>query len=383
MPAVAASLRDGSTLLHLSLPSRPVNGYFAGHVQTMAMQTRPASIRDIARASGFSKSTVAAALNNSPELRAETKATVRAAAEQLGYRRDPLVADLAARRWRSRPKANQPTLAYIYDHGTVYEQDGRVNTSEPSPEMEQTASLYGYRLEKINLREFDSDARASQVLYNRGYRGLIVGRILRRDRPLELDWPRFTAIACDVGYFRPPLHTVILDRFAAAQVATRTAIERGYRRPGYVHLRHSDWEPIEPCRLGGYLEARSALPQRHHLPVHVGLFADTRGKAMAGWLRSAKPDVVIGFSNLVAWWMKQAGVRVPEDIAFAVIDRPIACTPDTTGIIGSNAAVYRTAVEMIIGQIHLNARGMPNPVQTVLVDPPWHEGTTLPPARQG
>lgn len=338
------------------------------------MQPRPASIRDIARASGFSKSTVAAALNNSPELAPKTKAAIRAMAEKMGYRRDPVVADLAARRWRSRLKAVPPTMAYVYDHGV---EEIRAS-NEPTPDMEQTAALYGYRLEKINLREFESDARASQVLYNRGYRGLIVGRILRRDRPLELDWSRFTAIACDLGFFRPPLHTVILDRFAAADLATRTAIKRGYRRPGYVHLRHDDWEPIEPCRLGGYLEARSPLPQCDHLPVHVGLFKDNSGLSIDAWLRTAQPDAVIGFSNMVVWWLKRAGVRVPRDMGFVAIDRPISCTPDTTGIIGSNAAVYRTAVEMLIGQIHINARGIPDPQQMVLVEPPWHEGTTLP-----
>jgi hypothetical protein len=36
---------------------------------------------------------------------------------------------------------------------------------------------------------------------------------------------------------------------------------------------------------------------------------------------------------------------------------------------------------MLISQIHINARGIPDPIQTVLVKPPWHEGATLPDAR--
>jgi len=337
------------------------------------MHPRPPSIRDIARATGFGKSAVAAALINSTEVAAATAALIRQTAEQMGYRRDPVVADLAARRWRSRPHAASPTLAYVYDYGQEV-----VRSREPSPDMEQTATAYGYRLEHVNLKEFESDARASRVFASRGYRGLMVGRILRRDRPLDLEWARFTAIACDLGFVRPPLHMVLLDRFAAAEQATRKAIERGYRRPGYVHLVHSARETIDPARLGGYLAARGVLPHRNHLPVHVGLYHDDAGLPMRAWLRATRPDVVIGFNDMIHWWLVQAGARMPADIGFVAIDRAPATSPDISGVIGSNAPVYRAAVELLISQIHLNARGVPNPVQTVLVEPQWHEGATLP-----
>jgi len=340
------------------------------------MLKRPASIRDIARASGFSKSAVAAVLNNSPAFRTETRTAILAAAGKLGYRRDPVVADLAARRWRSRPLAAPPTLAYVYDHGQEI-----VRRIEPTPDLEQTAARYGYHLEVVNLKEFKSDARASTALYYRGYRGLIVGRILRRDRPLALDWERFTAVSCDLGSIAPPLHTVVLDRFATAEIATRKAIERGYRRPGYVHLRHNDQEAIDPCRLGGYLAARSSLPPADHLPVYVGLFETARDPAFEAWLQATRPDVVIGFNNLVACWLCRAGVRMPQDMGFISLETSSADKISAAGVDGSNAPVDAAAVELLVGQIHVNACGIPNPQHTLLVRPPWHEGLTLPSAR--
>jgi DNA-binding LacI/PurR family transcriptional regulator len=240
------------------------------------------------------------------------------------------------------------------------------------------AKPYGYDVDTINLRDFESDAKASLALYTRGYRGLLVGRILRKGRPLELDWSRFTAVACDQGFIRPPLHMVLLDRRLAAERATRTAIERGYKRPGYVHLVHSERESIDPARLGGYLAARSVLPQVDHLPVHVGLYHDRVGSSMVDWLRATRPDVIIGFNDLVVWWMRQAGVRLPDDIAFVSIDHDPKTGADITGIVGSNTPVYNAAVELLIGQIHINAYGLPNPVQTLLVEPEWYEGSSLP-----
>lgn len=337
------------------------------------MNTRPPSIRDIAKATGCGKSTVAAALANSPLVASETARTIRETAASLGYRRDPVVSDLAARRWRSRSNAFVPTIAYVYDYGEE-EVRGRI----PIPEIQAAAKPYGYDVDSINLRDFESDAKASLALYTRGYRGLLIGRILRKGHPVELDWSRFTAVACDQGFIRPPLHMVLLDRRSATERATRTAIERGYKRPGYVHLVHSERESIDPARLGGYLAARSALPQADHLPVHVGLYHDQVGSSIVEWLRATRPDVVIGFNDLVVWWLRQAGVRLPEDLAFVSIDHDPKTGADITGIVGSNSPVYLAAVELLIGQIHINAYGLPNPVQTLLVEPEWYEGSSLP-----
>lgn len=336
------------------------------------MNKHPPSIRDIARITGFGKSTVAAALANSPVVTSETSRLIIKAAEKLGYRRDPLVADLAARRWRSRSNASQPTLAYLYDYG----EEGPIYA--PLQAVKDMAKLHGYEVDSVNLRDFESDAKASLALYTRGYRGLLVGRILRKGRPLELDWDRFIAVACDQGFMRPPLHMVLLDRRAAAEQATRAAIERGYRRPGYVHLVHSEREAVDPSRLGGYLAARSVLPQADHLPVHVGLYSDRVGTSMVEWLRATRPDVVIGFNDLVAWWLRQAGVRLPDDIAFVTIDHSTEDTTGLTGVIGSNTPVYQAAVELLISQIHLNAFGIPKPMHTLLVQPEWCEGASLP-----
>lgn len=337
------------------------------------MIVRPPSIRDIARVSGFSKTTVASALAKSPLVTSETVRVILEVADKLGYRRDPLVSDLAARRWRSRPNASQPTIAYVYDYG-----EEEVRGSIPVEAIQHAAKLHGYEVESVNLRDFESDAKASLALYTRGYRGLLIGRILRKGRPLELDWSRFIAVACDQGFVRPPLHMVLLDRRAAAEQATRTAIERGYKRPGYVHLVHSEREAIDPARLGGYLAARSVLPQADHLSVHVARYHDRVGTSVVEWLRVNRPDVVVGFSDLVAWWLKQAGVRLPEDIAFVSIDHDPQISGGVTGVLGSNLPVYNAAVELLIGQIHLNAYGVPQPVHTLLVESGWSEGKTLP-----
>lgn len=251
---------------------------------------RPPSIRDIARACGYGKSTVAAALSNSPEIPAATASLIRAEAQ-----------------------------------------------------------------------------------------GLLIGRILRRHRPLELDWSRFVAVAYELGFVRPPVHVVMLDRFEATRQAILLALARGYRRPGYVHLVHSAGEEIEPARLGGYLAGCAALPAADRLAVHVGAFHDNQGAGFAEWLARVRPDVVVGLNSLVLWWLRRMRIRVPEDVGFVTLQRDERDEASTSGFLRLGAAASRRAVEMLVGQIHINARGIPSPLQTVLVEPVWHEGTTLVP----
>ncbi len=334
---------------------------------------RPPSIRDVARAAGCGKSTVAKALANLPGVAAATRESVLDAARRLGYRRDPVVSDLAARRWRSRRDASPLTLAYVYDYrGT----DLAIGTNPYWHSAQAAAMRYGYRLEPFDLAAYPSHARAGQVMWARGYRGLLIGRIMRQDAPVELDWERFTAVGCALGLIRPPLHVVEENRFAGAQRACSAAIARGYRRPGYVHCVNYPAEHDDPDRIGGYLFARRRLPAGDQVPVCVCGFKEA--DVFRQWVRKHKPDAVIGFNDTVYWWIGEAGLRVPEDVGYVTLAHARGVSRNTTGSVCMDAEVGTAAVELLVGQIHINARGIPDPLHTLHVEPEWHEGETLP-----
>lgn len=334
---------------------------------------RPSSIRDIARATGLGKSTVAKALAGLPGVAAGTRAEVQRAAETAGYRRDPVLADLAARRWRSRPSAVPRTLAYVYDYTRSPLQ---IEHNPYLPSAQKVADRHGYRLEAFDLAAYPSHARASQVLWTRGYRGLLVGRIMRQDAPIEIIWSRFSAVACALGLIRPPVHLVEEDYFEAARCACETALKRGYVRPGYVHCVNNSAEPDDPERIGGHLFACRHLPPIDQVPVCVCGFRDSA--TFRKWLHKWHPDVVIGFNDTVFSWIREAGRQVPRDIGYVTLSHARGDSRDTTGFACMDAEVGAAAVELLVGQIHLNARGIPDPLQTVFIEPHWVEGSTLP-----
>ena len=337
---------------------------------------RPSSIRDLARATGLGKSTVAKALAGLPGVAAETCALVRCAAEAAGYRRDPLVADLAARRWRSRANAAPLPLAYVSD---LTETTGLQVEHESVFVAAQAAAIkHGYHLEAFDLADYPSHARASQVLWTRGYRGLLIGRIMRQHAPIEIEWERFTAVACGLGLTRPPVHLVDQNSFSATRYACETALKRGYRRPGYVHCVHYEDEPECSAKVGGFLFASRHLPVKNKLPVCTCAFDDSTG--FRAWLREWCPDVIIGFNNIGHWWIRGAGMRLPKDVAFISLATDVTAKEGRTitGAIWRPDALANAGVELLVSQIHLNARGIPDPVQTVYIEPHWNEGKSLP-----
>ena len=81
-----------------------------------SFMSKRATIRDIARQAGVSKSTVARALSNAPRIAPETRLKIRTLAKKMGYRPDPVLSALAANRWRSRKGLKGMPLAFIYNN---------------------------------------------------------------------------------------------------------------------------------------------------------------------------------------------------------------------------------------------------------------------------
>ena len=371
--SATAHLTSISICHYPTLQSKPSKGIISDTSDRVTMPQHPPSIRDLARHTGYGKSTIAAALANSPKVIAATRDTILKAAKRFGYRHDPLIAALAARRWRTRPGASPQTLAYVYDYtGTSL----TIRTNPYLPSARAAADRNGYQLEPFDLALHPSHARASRALWTRGYRGLLIGRIMRQDAPIEIEWERFTAVACALGLTRPPVHVVEEDYFEAARRACDAAIQRGYRRPGYVHCVNSASEHDDPERIGGFLFARRRLQPDSQIPVCICRFREP--SVCRPWLRKWRPDVVIGFNDTVYWSIRDAGLRIPQDVGYVSLSCDQNIRQNTTGHACMDAAVGTAAVELLVGQIHLNARGIPKPVQTILVEPEWIEGATLP-----
>jgi len=104
------------------------------------------------------------------------------------------------------------------------------------------------------------------------------------------------------------------------------------------------------------------------------------------WVRRHRPEVILAFNNAFYWWLRQAGWRVPDDVAF--IDLWIV-NPDSQplwpGLVLQTDEIGRRAIDWLDGLLRAGERGIPQNPATMLIDMRWQTGKpdTAPPVGRG
>ncbi len=333
-------------------------------------------MQDIAHLAGVGKATVSLALRNHPKISAATRIRVQAAAEQLHYRPDPALARIAAHRWRSREHPSDLTVAFItMDHPWTRD--------EPLIEMRLGATAQaerlGYRVEHFRLDDFPGPEQLARVLFHRGIRGVIVGTIFREDFALRFPWKDFVGIGCHIGYYQPPLNVVLPDFNHAMVRAWREAVNAGYRRIGLAMLRELEAVDLFD-KVSAALFCQERLnPELNPIPLqHFPLEDHSEFRA---WMRQHEPDVVIGFNDVVHWWLREGKFRVPEKVAFISLDTQTNAELRQHVLSGMNpdyAFIGRTSVSQLDILLRTNQQGIPERPLIVHVPSIWVPGETLP-----
>ncbi|WP_221028722.1 LacI family DNA-binding transcriptional regulator [Actomonas aquatica] len=337
-----------------------------------------ATLQDVANAAGVHRTTVSLALRDHPRIPAATRERVKAVANQLGYRINPLVAALMQTRRLGR-RDRHVTLAFVTSYPTRY---GWRPTHHDRPNFfpgaAQRAQELGYKLEDFWLAEPGmTSARFCRILASRGINGLLIGRLPPGLRSLNLDWNRFSCVALGLTLRSPVLHHVTENHFDTAAQAMQRCVERGYRRIGFVYSEANDSPSVGDRWLGAYLLHRNTVPKSRQLPVCPG--DPTDEAKFAAWFRRHRPDAIIAnhIPPLLPW-LARLQVSVPDEVGLVGLESHSSV--DCAGVRYDPAVVGALAVDMLVGLLHRNETGIPQSNQhEVLLTGVWHEGQTLPP----
>ena len=329
--------------------------------------------RDVARKYGCSHATVSLALSGNPRISDPVRAEIARLAEEMGYRPDPSLSLLARDRFARRAAKYRATLAYlVHSSATGAMQLRHFEASR------RRAEQSGYQVERFDLADYSSGSAAAQVLYNRGVRGVIIPSMPApvEDYLRDPAWERFTIVCCTLGWARFVYNVVTDDVFAATRLAWNEVVSRGYRRIGAAMFRHEPIAEDDFARHGASLALQELLvPRRSRIPVLVDCDPFDRERFLH-WFERHRPEVVISFISRACEWLVAAGYRVPEDVAFACLNvRP---QERYTGVLIPDPDLATTAVDFLIAQIHQNQRGVPRVQQSLMLEPQWREGKTLP-----
>jgi LacI family transcriptional regulator len=332
-------------------------------------------LREIAEKAGFSRATVSLALRNHASIPPRTRAKVQAAAQELGYRPNPLVSALMTYHRSTRPaQATDLGLAMVIDFSKS--DPWRNYLSEALLRgASARAEEHGYRLEEFWLRDLKMSARRlSAILYRRSIPGVIVAPLPAAHGHMRMEWPEFSAVCIGATLLAPSLHRVTTNRFRAMRLALRQLRRKRYERIGLAMHTNQD-SRVDNQWTAAYLWEQQRVPATRRLEPFIVGDRDWTERKFAAWFAANSPDVILGYNPAIIELLQKLGQRVPEDVGFAHLWNPDQ-TGQFAGLYHDPPAIGGAAVDFVVGMIQRNERGAPLSPQTLLLEARWQDGRT-------
>ncbi len=338
-------------------------------------------MKEVADAAGVSASTVCRALNSNPQIPEATRVRVQKIADELGYRPDPLLSAFASRRRGRKLDSDITTNGYLTNFGTRDEWRENPFYNRCFNGIKARAERMGYHLEHFWLGEPEmTGERLSRILYHRGILGVCVAPVPHVREPLALDWERFSAVTIGYSVMSPILHRSSAHHFHAIQETIHRLYDVGYDRIGLCLFSDTSRRVDELWLSGALLAQNQRLSlsgvEDRNFETKTFLFNDTTLEQVPDWCAKEKLDVVISDNLVVMHALEQAGVSVPDDLAFATLNWETD-TPQIAGIDQRPEHIGAAAMDMLIGQIQRGERGVPDVPLTTMVEGVWVDGGSI------
>ncbi len=336
-------------------------------------------MQQVADAAGVSKSAVSLALRDDPRLASETRRRVQQIAEQLGYRKNPIVASLMSQLRASQTPRFQANFALINCSPNRQLFDVPA-FAEFRRGIRERADQSGYGVEEFWAEEPGVPlGRLRQILHARNIKGILIATA-REARPLFLGHTEFFHEFCfaSVGADRtdPPLPRAANNFFRTARAAVEAAFRFGYRRPGLVLDERLD-ALLERRFSGGFAAAvqdRSA--QIAAVATQPLLSASIDAIEFARWVRAEKPDVVITDQSAALEWARDMKLAVPDELGFIHLEWNTQLR-DWAGMNQNSRLVGGAAADLLIAQLVNNETGLPDHPKLVVIDSDFVAGPSV------
>jgi len=335
---------------------------------------------DVARVANVHQTTVSLALRNDPRLPRATRSRIRALAEGMGYRPDPMLAALNFYRSSRDPAKTQPSMAFIMRSRAGLPAENFVADDQFLDGARRAAERMGYQIVAFQVGNSPAEgARLTRILRSRGIGGVILGSLDVTQRELALDWECFSALCIESQHLGLSLHTVANNQSGSTRTAVRRAFELGYRRVGLAVGEIEETSLRRPFTAGYLVEVHEHRSLRK-VPALLLRSDDDAGNAarLRSWAHRHRIDAVLSNWSNIPELLCMAGLRIPRDVGVATLDynphRGAAA-----GIRQSHELVGERAVEALALLMKTNQRGLIELPNTTLVDGLWQDGPDLPP----
>lgn len=333
------------------------------------------TIKDIARISGCSVSTISRVINDRPDVRPETKEHVLKIMREVGFE----------------PNSNARQLKIQQSRSVVFVIKGTRNIffADFLVHLQRAATLYGYNgiisyLDE-NANEVDAAEKILREIKPKGmvFLGGSVENFQHGFANINVPSVLATIVTDELQFTN--LSMVGVDDRAAAYTAVSHLIEQGHQRIAVLGG-PSNSHPSRMRRLGAQQAMEDAgLPFDDQLYGLSKYDFESAYNAMNGLLaRRAKFTALFAMSDVIAFGatraLVSAGLRVPQDISvigFDGIAMSRYCVPVMTTIVQPSEQIALESVELLVKQIEHGA-----PARTVTLKPELQVGESVLPCRR-
>lgn len=339
--------------------------------------------REIAAACKCSQATVSYALNGHPKIPPATREQILTTAQRLGWKPNAFASAYMAHLRTQRAPAYQATLAFLITHPrSKYSAGQLMHIQRHFVGAKQRARKIGYEVEAFWTHEMGlSGRRLNQILRSRNIPGLLIPGIETPDKTLDqIEWSWFAAVAFGYSLSKPNLHRVAVNTAHGYSMMLSKAAQLGYRRIGVMVSDAYDSLVNHGVLYPTFYAQKRPDPAMHNAKILICRFKKPCATEINGiqkWLLRERPDVVLG-ESIVYDAIKGLGWKIPQDVALISVDRAPEY-PDIGGFNQHHELHGSVAVDMLVGLILQNERGIPSIPREVLVKGEWADGISVPP----
>lgn len=320
------------------------------------------TLDDIAKEANVSPSTVSRVISNNPNISAATRKKVLRIMEQMNYQPNIVARSLANNSSKTigvvLTSRTEGALRKLFQYPLFPEMLGGLSL---------TAYKNGYNILLSSLNKFDDDKQKVRELAKGGMTDGIIYFYSRVNDPIIEELKSLKAPFVVVG--RPEneneVNWVDNDHFTMAYKMTELLIKRGHKKIAFIGA--SPNFVITVDRLEGYKKALAdnSIPLEDGLVVKGRFMTDNGYELMKGFFdKDIVPTGIIAQDDLIAFgvikYIKEKGLRVPEDIAVAGFNNvPMSeySAPSLTSVETNAFDVGAKACEMLISCIKSNYSG--------------------------
>jgi LacI family transcriptional regulator len=333
------------------------------HANGCMTNEKETTIYDIARKLNLSPATVSRGLHDHFAVSKKTKKRIFDFADEIGYRSNHFARNLRSQKTE--------TIGVIVP---------RLNSNFMSSVIagiEQVANEQGYSLIISQSSELEAkEAASAKTMFNSRVDGLLVSLAYNTNSLEHFD--RFFKKNIPVIFFDRVMEhqhctNILIDNRKAAHQATKHLIQQGCQR--IVHITALPKQNVYADRLQGYKDGlREAKIKFREEDVIINTLSQDAGADAANDIlkMNPRPDGVFVANDSCAVGcmlaLKQAGVRIPEDIAFVGFNNdPVSkvIEPNLTTVNYSGYEMGQVAARHLIN--HLNGTSPMDNTNTIIL----------------